>query len=102
MAYSKNEQDMFIATRIVPTADNIANYIMRHDKTSVIITNEMNLTVISANLGYIEKCLDKNFLLNELIPAIRPIQTGEKEVGTVKEYEYIEEDEYEEEPEMEI
>ncbi len=71
---------------IKPDAENIANFIMKHRETKVIITTELDLPYIEAEYGLVTMCTDKNFLLNELHPAIIPIQTGKKKIGIVKEY----------------
>ena len=69
-----------------PTADNIANFIMKHQDAEVYITDELDLPFVSAFNGFINTCKDQNFLLAELHPAIIPIQRGEKEVGEIDEY----------------
>lgn len=69
-----------------PTADNIANFVMKNKEASVIITDEADIPVITAYQGFINSCEDTNFLLFELQPAIIPIQRGEKEVGEIEKY----------------
>ena len=70
-----------------PTAENIANFIMQNKEASIIITDELDLPVITAYQGFVHTCDDKKFLLSELQPAIIPIQRGEREVGEIDEYE---------------
>ena len=69
-----------------PTAENIANFIMKHKEASVIITDEWDLMVVTAEYGIINICKDQEFLIHELHPAIIPIQLGEKAVGEIEEY----------------
>ncbi len=83
-----------------PTAENVANFIMQNDEASIIITNEADVPVISAYQGYVHTCDDRNFFLNELQPAIRPIQRGEQEVGEIDEYDINPSDEDDEEMEL--
>jgi len=78
-----------------PTADNIANFIMQNDEASIIITDELDLPVITAYQGFINSCNDRDFLLYELQPAIIPIQKGEKEVGKIDDYQIDESDDEE-------
>ncbi len=83
-----------------PTAENVANFIMRNNEASIIITDEVDLPVITAYQGYVNSCTDRNFFLNELQPAIRPIQRGEQEAGEIDEYELNPSDEDDEEMEL--
>ncbi len=71
---------------IKPTAENIANFIMQNREASVIISDELDREMITAEYGFINRCVDQNFLLQELHPAIIPIQRGQKEVGDVEEF----------------
>lgn len=69
-----------------PTAENVANFIMKHKWASVIITDKWDLMVVTAKYGIIDICKDQEFLIHELHPAIIPIQLGEKAVGEIDEY----------------
>lgn len=69
-----------------PTAENIANLIMQNAGASVRVTTELDLPFVDANGGFILSCVDRDFLLYELQPAIIPIQKGEKEVGELDLY----------------
>lgn len=69
-----------------PTAENIANLIMQNPDAKVTITTELDLPLVYANSGFITHCVDKEFLIYELQPAIIPIQKGEKEVGELDLY----------------
>lgn len=69
-----------------PTAENIANLIMQNPNAKVTITTELDLPFVNANGGFILSCVDRDFLLYELQPAIIPIQKGEKEVGELDLY----------------
>lgn len=83
-----------------PTAENVANFIMQNNEASIIITDELDLPVITAYQGFVHTCDDKNFLLYELQPAIIPIQRGEQEVGEIDEYAMNPDDEDEEDLEL--
>ncbi len=48
-----------------PTAENIANFIMQNKEASIIITDELDLPVITAYQGFVHTCDDKKFLLRE-------------------------------------
>ena len=63
-----------------PTAENVANLIMQNPDARVRVTTEVDLPFVDANGGFILSCVDRDFLLYELQPAIIPIQKGEKEV----------------------
>lgn len=69
-----------------PTAENIANFIMKHQDAEVCITDEVDLPFVTAFNGFINTCKDQYFLLSELQPAIIPIQRGEKEIGEIEKY----------------
>ena len=72
-------------TFLVPTAENLANFIMTYpDADTIMITDEVDLPFITTMGSFIDFCKDKDFLLQELQPAIIPLQTGEKKVGKVK------------------
>ena len=79
-----------------PTAENIANFIMKHRDSEVTITDELDIPFVTAFNGFINTCKDQNFLIAELHPAIIPIQRGEKEVGEIIKYP-MGENEYEDE-----
>lgn len=84
-AYAKTETE-YTEKYIKPTAENIANFIMQNRNASIIITDELDRALIAGFGGFIHTCEDKEFLLNELQPAIIPIQKGEKEPGEIEEY----------------
>ena len=92
VGYAQNGGEQ-IKKYMKPTAENIANFIMRNNDASIIITDELDLPVITAYQGFINSCNDINFLLTELQPAIIPIQKGEKEAGEVEEFNMISDDE---------
>ena len=71
-------------TYLVPTAENIANFIMSNSTSEVMITDELGVSFVEANCGLLNYCRDREFLLYDLHPAIIPLQTGEKKVGKVK------------------
>ena len=68
-------------------------FIMQNNEASIIITDELDLPVITAYQGFINSCNDRDFLLAELQPAIIPIQKGEKEAGEVEEFDITSDDE---------
>ncbi len=68
-----------------PTAENIANFIMQNREASIMITDELDREMITAEYGFINRCVDQNFLLQELHPVIIPIQRGQRKVGEVEE-----------------
>ena len=84
------------AVYMKPTAENIANFIMKHRDSEVTITDELDIPFVTAFNGFINTCKDQNFLITELHPAIIPIQRGEKEVGEIDKYP-MGENEYEDE-----
>ena len=75
------------AVYMKPTAENIANFIMKHRDSEVTITDELDIPFVTAFNGFIN---------TELHPAIIPIQRGEKEVGEIDKYP-MGENEYEDE-----
>lgn len=69
-----------------PTADNIANFIVKHSDAEITITDELDIPFVTAFNGFINTCRDQKFLITELLPAITPIQCGEKEAGEIDKY----------------
>ena len=59
---------------------------MQNRNASIIITDELDRALLAGFGGFIHTCEDKEFLLNELQPAIIPIQKCEKEPGEIEEY----------------
>lgn len=73
---------------LIPTAKNIANFIMNNRFAEVVITDELDLPVLTATHGMIFDCPDQDFLIKEIHPAIIPMQMGEEPVGEVEEFEF--------------
>lgn len=62
------------------TPKNIANFIMQHQFNDCVITDEMdNLICNSIFGGFIDTCVDQNYLIHELLPVLTPLQMGLEE-----------------------
>lgn len=81
-AYCKGEM-----MRLVPTAQNIASYIMTHGMSGDIeITTPWDTPVLNTFSIYINKCADKVFLEEKLKPILIPMQIEEAEPSEIEEY----------------
>lgn len=87
-AYATKQDGSYeeVAT-IKPTAENIANFIMKHFNCEIMITDFLDLPFIKAGLGLIHYCRDTDILIHEILPVITPIQKNEKEIGEIELYE---------------
>lgn len=58
------------------TAQNIASFIVMNKKSSGILIETLDgLPLLTAVYGFIDKCYDQKYLLDELHPLIIPMQT---------------------------
>ena len=76
------------------TAKNMATFIMQHQFNETTITDTADtLICTSVPGGFIDKCVDQNFLIKELQPAIIPLQLGDEEIEPlvfeIEEYDYM-------------
>lgn len=61
------------------TLENIANFITQNSHTNCTITDTADTLILSSTVGgFVEQCPDKH-LLNQLLPVLIPLQTGEIE-----------------------
>jgi hypothetical protein len=75
-------------TMLIPTAENIASYIVSHRHTKDIqITTPLDEPFITAFGMYINKCTDQDFLQNKLLSVLIPMQKGEMKPKPIQEYE---------------
>jgi hypothetical protein len=75
-------------TMLIPTAENIASFIVSHGQTKDIqIANPLDQTFITTLGMYIDQCTDQDFLQHKLLPVLIPMQKGEVEPKLVQEYE---------------
>lgn len=73
--------------RLVPTAQNIASYIMTHGMGGDIkITTPWDTPVLNTFSIYINTCADKIFLEEKLKPVLISMQIGDAEPSEIEEY----------------
>lgn len=80
-----NENGRYEQTPIVATAENVASFITATaDKEDVTITSPFDTPFITARYGFIDKCIDQQFLTFELLPVLIPMQQGKIEPRPVE------------------
>ena len=74
------------------TPKNICNFILMHENNTVIITDKLDRLIInSLPGGFIDRCPDQQYLTNEIMPVMLPLQMGEVDL---EEIEFIQSEEY--------
>lgn len=74
-------------TYLIPTAENLANFLMTYPAADeILITDELDTPFIRTMGSFVDYCRDKDFLIEELQPALIPLQQGNKKVGKIKLY----------------
>lgn len=72
------------------TPQNISNFILQNFQHKCTITDTAdNLILTSMVGGFVDYCPDKDYLVNELLPILVPIQMGEVEFEKI---EFVEND----------
>ncbi len=67
------------------TPTNIASFIVKNSPLDVIqITTPLDTAFISTRAGFIDYCADQEFLRNELLPVLIPMQMGDTEPPEVE------------------
>lgn len=79
--------------KIANTVEQICAFIVKHGSDSVIITDVLDNLEIQTSMGLIFYCKDQEFLREELLPVLVPMQTGLTEapefIPYVSEEEYV-------------
>ena len=84
----KNTYDKVVMFEDTP--ENIASFIVQHMYNQCVITDLGDNFIVSSMIGgFIDRCPNQEYLINELHPAIIPLQLGEKEL---LEIEYVKDD----------
>ena len=83
--------------RLVPTAENIAAYIVTNGlKGDITMTTPLDKHFLNTFGTFIDRCSDFDFMENKLKPVLIPMQMGEVDPPSSEEYPEIEEpDDYE-------
>ena len=104
-----NGDEGYERTPIVATAENIASFLVTNaDNDEVLLTTPLDTPFISARYGLIDKCVDQQFLMFELLPVLIPMQREETEPKPIEVFDetlgFTEdaEDEYENEDDLEL
>lgn len=67
------------------TPKNIASFIVKNSQLDMIkITTPLDKPFISTCAGFIDYCADQEFLRNELLPVLIPMQLGNTEPSEVE------------------
>ncbi len=67
------------------TPENIASFIVQHMFHKCVITDIGDNFIVSSTVGgFIDRCPNQEYLINELHPAIIPLQLGEKELPEIE------------------
>ncbi len=80
--YSEEGRTQYI---LKSTPKNIASFIVKNSPLNIIqITTPLDVAFISTRAGFIEYCSDQEFLKNELLPVLIPMQLGDTEPSEVE------------------
>ena len=80
--YSKEERTEHL---LKATPENIASFIVKNSPLDIIqITTPYDTAFLSTRAGFIDYCRDQEFLTNELLPVLVPMQLGEVEPPEVE------------------
>lgn len=72
-------------TPIVASAENIASFLVINAlKEEVMLTTPLDAPFITARYGFIDKCTDHQYLMNELLPVLIPMQQEETEPKSIE------------------
>lgn len=72
---------------VTNTVDQICAFIMKHRFEDVTFTDVVDMMEITTSMGFIFSCRDQEFLMEQLQPALIPMQRGEAEVPKYIPYE---------------
>lgn len=91
---------------IAANAENIASFLVTNTcNDELLITTPLDTPFISTRYGFIDKCVDQQFLLFELLPVLIPMQLEEiapKPIEVIDETMGFDEDEHEDEYDVEL
>ena len=80
--YSKEERTEHF---LKATPENIASFIVKKSLLDIIqITTPLDVAFISTRAGFIDYCADQEFLRNELLPVLIPMQLRDMEPSEVE------------------
>lgn len=72
-------------TPIAANAENIASFLVANgEKSETVITTPLDTVFIIARYGIIDKCMDQEYLIHNLLPVLAPMQMGFKEPKPVE------------------
>lgn len=102
IAYEDGERGYKSVVRIEGDTENLAAFVASRNpdpNSRYIVTDVGDTTVLTTIGNFIDVCADKEFLVNELQPAIIPMQLGTAEIPEVR---YIDEESIEQEKDDEF
>lgn len=62
---------------IEKSIQHLVDFLMLFKNERIVITNKLDLFILSYNWGFVEKCPDQEFLIKELLPVLIPAQMKE-------------------------
>ncbi|WP_028393989.1 hypothetical protein [Bacillus cihuensis] len=65
---------------VANTVEQICAFILKERFKDVIITDFLDQMEIETSMGFILYCNNQEFLVNELLPVLVPMQKGEKDI----------------------
>lgn len=81
-AYGENGYER---TAIAANAENIASFLVANtEKSEMTITTPLDTVFIIARYGIIDKCMDQEYLIHNLLPVLAPMQMGQIEPKPVE------------------
>ncbi|MDV7678447.1 hypothetical protein [Erysipelothrix rhusiopathiae] len=61
------------------TPENICRFVVMNGFKAVTITDRADVLILNTSMGFIDTCVDQNYLANDILPLLVPMQTGEVE-----------------------
>ena len=60
------------------TPSNIANFIVQNSRNVCVVTNTADTLILNSTVeGFVDRCPNQKYLLEELLPVLIPLQTGD-------------------------
>lgn len=69
---------------IEKTAPQMVAFLMAFPMDNKVITTKFDDFILNTSMMFIDRCVDKDFLMNELLPLLIPVQMGEEEAEEFK------------------
>lgn len=85
--YAKGDRVM-----VANTAEQISAFIMKHRFENVVITDFLDTLLIETSMGFLQYCINQDYLRTTLLPVLVPMQRGEVEAPEFVPYKSEDED----------